>query len=217
MSYTLQTYITQVQQLLHDPNGAFWPIPEIIGYINLARDRIAADTKCLRQLVTSVPLTAGQELYPIQATVALAPTTMLNSVVDILGISLYWGNTRYKLNYMPFSQLDAYARAWQLYQDRPVIFSRMGGLQVYVGPIPDQAYITDWDVAITPAALVATTDVDPIPAPFNSPVKYYAAHLAKFKEQSYGEADMFEKKYAREGLRAQRVFMTRVLPNPYQT
>jgi hypothetical protein len=215
MSTTLQTYITQVQRLLHDTSASFWPIAELTDYINAARARIANDTKCLRQLVTSIPLTTGVELYNVQATVALAPVPMLQSVVDILGISLYWGNTRFKLNYMSFSQFDAYVRAWQLYKTRPVIFTRMGGLNVYLGPVPDQAYITDWDVAIEPAALVNSTDVDPIPPPFNAPVQYWAAHLAKFKEQSYGEAEMFKKEYTVEGIRAQRVFMTRVLPNPY--
>jgi hypothetical protein len=217
MSYTLQTYLTEVQQLLHDPNGNFWPVTELTGYINIARNRIASDTKCLRQLVTSIPLVAAQELYPIAATVASAPTPMLNNVIDVMGISLYYGNARYKMLYMSFSQFDAYVRAYQSYQTRPVVFTRMGALNIYVGPVPDQAYITDWDCAIEPAALALTTDVDTIPAPFNAPVKYYASHLAKFKEQSYGEADMFEKKYMREGLRAQRVFQTRVLPNPYQT
>lgn len=216
MSTTLQTYITQVQRLLHDTNQSFWPVSELTDYINAGRSRIAADTKCLRQLVTSIPLTTGVELYPLQATVALAPVPMLQSVVDVLGISLYWGNTRFKMNYMSFSQFDAYVRAWQSYRGRPVIFTRMGGLQVYVGPIPDQNYITDWDVAIVPNALVNPTDVDPIPAPFNDPVQYWAAHLAKFKEQSFGESKMFKDEYAREGIRAQRVFMTRVLPNPYQ-
>jgi hypothetical protein len=217
MAYTLQTYITQVQRLLHDPNGDFWPVTELTDYINEARERIAGDTKCLRQLVTSIPLTQGIELYSIAGAAATATPAVTNNIIDVMGITLYWGNTRYKLNYMSFSQLDAYARAWQQYQTRPVIFSRMGALNVYVAPIPDQAYITDWDCVVMPTPLVATTDVDTIPDPFNFPVKYWAAQLAKFKEQAYGEADMFRKQYMVEGLRAQRVFQTRVLPNPYQT
>lgn len=213
---TLQTYITQVQNLLHDPNGNFWPVSELTGYINDGRNRIAMDTKCLRQLATSISLTAGVELYSVAAAVAAAVPPITNPVVDVLGISLYWGNTRFKMNYLPFTAFDAQVRAWQLFQNRPVIFTRMGALNVYVGPIPDQAYVTDWDVAVLPTPMALTTDVETIPAPFTDPVQYWAAFRAKFKEQSLGECKIFKDTYATEGLRAQRSFMTRVIPNPYQ-
>jgi hypothetical protein len=208
---TLQTYITQVQRLLHDPNANFWPVSELTDYINDGRNRIAQDTKCLRALQTGITLTAGQELYQIST---ILPA-VAGQVVDILGISLYWGNTRFKMNYMSFSEFDANVRAWQLYQSRPVIFTRMGGLQVYVGPIPDQNYVTDWDVAIIPPPMVLTTDTEVIPNPFQDPIQYWAAFRAKYKEQQLGESKIFEDRYNREGLRAARSFMTRVMPNPY--
>lgn len=211
MATTLQTYITQVQRLLHDPNANFWPVSELTDYINDGRNRIAQDTKCLRALQTGITLTAGQELYQIST---ILPA-VAGQVVDILGISLYWGNTRFKMNYMSFSEFDANVRAWQLYQSRPVIFTRMGGLQVYVGPIPDQNYVTDWDVAIIPPPMVLTTDTEVIPNPFQDPIQYWAAFRAKYKEQQLGESKIFEDRYNREGLRAERSFMTRVMPNPY--
>ena len=216
MATTLQTYITQVQNLLHDPNANFWPIPELITYINDGRNRIAMDTKCLRQLATSIPLTPGVELYNVQATVALATPTVINSVIDILGITLYWGNSRFKMQYMSFTEFDAQIRAWQLLQNRPVIFTRMGALNVYLGPIPDQSYLTDWDVAILPTPMALANDMETIPPPFTDPVQYWAAFRAKFKEQSLGESKIFQQTYAAEGLRAQRSFMTRVIRNPYE-
>lgn len=211
----LNTYLTDCRQMLHDPNGLMWPDPELTGYINQGRNRIANDSKCLRQLVQGVPLIAGVELYNIAATVALAPVPMVNPVIDVLGISLYWGNTRFKLNYDNFSRFDARVRAWQLYQSRPVLFTRMGALSIYVGPIPDQAYITDWDVAIQPLPLVTDADTDPIPPPWTEPVKYWACFLAKFKEQALGEAGIFKDEYMAQGRIAQRSFQTRVLTNPY--
>ncbi len=216
MSGTLQSYITQVQYLLHDTNANFWSISELTGYINEARNRICRDTKCMRQLATSIPLTAGVELYNVQSTLALATPIVSNSVIDVMGISLYWGNSRYKMNYTSFTELDAQARAWQLYQDRPVMFTRMGGLNIYVAPIPDQNYVTDWDVAIDPPQLVNLTDVDTVPAPFGEPVKFWAAYLAKFKEQALGECKIFRDEYARNGMMAARSFMTRTIRNPYQ-
>jgi hypothetical protein len=217
MSTTLQNYITQCQRLLHDTSANFWPVSELTDYINAGRNQIAQDSKCLRQLATTISLTAGTELYNIASSVATASTPITNPVVDVLGISLYWGNTRFKMNYMAFSQFDAQVRAWQLYQSRPVIFTRMGALNIYVGPIPDQNYVTDWDVAVLPTPLVLTTDVDTIPPPWTDPVQYWACYLAKFKEQSMGEANIFKAQYYEQGRRAQRAFMTRVLPNPYAT
>ena len=146
---------------------------------------------------------------------ALATPAVTQTAIDLMGVTLYWGNTRFKMNYMAFSQLDAYARAWQLYQTRPVIFSRMGGLNIYLAPVPDQAYVTDWDVAILPPPMVNSTDVEIIPPPFTDPVQYWAAFRAKFKEQAMGECKIFKDEYARQGLAAQRAFQTRVLPNPY--
>lgn len=215
MATTLQTYITQVQRLLHDTNASFWPIAELTDYINDGRNRIAMDSKCLRQLATSIYLTAGQELYNVQTTVAGATPAVTAQVVDILGISVYYGSTRYKCNYLPFTSFDAQVRSWSQQQERPVIFTRMGALQVYLGPVPDQAYQTDWDVAVIPSALVNTTDVETIPPPFTDPVQYWAAYRAKFKEQSFGEAKMFKDEYASIGRMALRSFMTRVIPNPY--
>lgn len=211
MATTLQTYITQCQRLLHDPNSNFWSVSELTDYINESRNRICEDTKCLRSLQTGITLTAGQELYVVNT---ILPA-VAGQVVDILGISLYWGNTRLKLCYASFSEFDAMLRAWQLYQTRPVYFTRMGAQQVYFGPIPDQAYVTDWDVAIQPPPLVNLYDVETIPPPFQEPIQYYACYKAKFKEQSLGEAKIFKDEYNRNGIRAQRVFMTRVLQNPY--
>lgn len=50
---TLNTYLTQVQRLLHDANNAIWTPPELTDYINEARDQTCRDTDCLRLLQTS--------------------------------------------------------------------------------------------------------------------------------------------------------------------
>jgi hypothetical protein len=212
VTVTLQTYITDVQRLLHDTSANFWPTGELTDYINSARHKVSADSKCLRQLATGISLPAAKEVYPVQTTVN---TVLTATVIDVMGISVYTGNSRYKLNYMSFTQFDAQLRAWQLLQSRPVAFTRMGATQIYIGPIPDQTYVSDWDVAVLPFTMVNTTDMETIPYPFTSPVKWYAAYLAKFKEQQMGEAELFRNEYNRQGMQAQRSFMTRVIPDPY--
>jgi hypothetical protein len=60
---TLQTYVFALQRLLHDAQAQTWPVsPDLIFYINLARDRVALDTLATRVLPI-IPLTAQQDRY----------------------------------------------------------------------------------------------------------------------------------------------------------
>jgi hypothetical protein len=212
----LQTYQTQVQRILHDLSGSMWPLPELTDYINEARNRVAQDTKCLRQVFTGVNLPTGQETYNPQAAIATATNfTAGDTVIDVLGISIYVNNTRYKMQYMAYTQFDARLRYWVSYQQWPCVFSRVGANTIYVGPIPNQAYVSDWDCAVQPAPLALSTDPETIPAPFLEPVQYWAAYKAKFKEQSLGECAIFEAQYNKILLRCAKAFMTRVIPDPY--
>jgi len=207
----LSGYVTQVRRMLHDLSAQMWPNQELIDYINEARNRVAQDTKCLRTLVTGINLVQGQDMYILNNVLNLYQ----NRVIDVMGITLYWGASRFKMTYKPFTELDAYVRTWQNYQSRPVMFSRMGGTSIFVGPVPDQTYVTDWDVALIPQPLASDTDVETLSPPFTDLVKYWAAYLAKFKEQSLGEAQIFKNEYMSMGRIVARAYMTRVVPDPY--
>jgi hypothetical protein len=65
----------------------------------------------------------------------------------------------------------------------------------YLGPVPDEVYTMELDTVIEPTALVNATDTDTIPDIWTSPVAFYACYTAKFKEQSYGEAEIFNQQY----------------------
>lgn len=208
---TLQQYTTQVQRLLHDPNFQFFQQPELTDYINEARLRVCGDTKCQRKLLTSFSLTAGVEVYPI----ATMNTTYSTTCVDVMGIQLYYGTLRYPLNYYAWTDFNARYRQWQTFQQRPSAFSWQGGTQVFIGNTPDQAYVTDWDVAVYPGDLVSTSDVCPIPLPFQSAIKYYAASLASYRKQEIGESKLFNDRYIAESNRNVRAFQTRIIQDPY--
>jgi hypothetical protein len=205
---TLSTYITQCRRLLHDANANFWTDPELTDYINGARQRTVRDTGCLRLLQTG-SFVASQETYTFSS-LGLNAGTM-----DVLNINLYWGNTRVPLQYLPWTQFNAELRFWQNYIGRPVAFSMYGPQQFFVGPVPDQTYQVDIDTVILPPDLVNTSDVDTIPAPFTDPVPYYAAYTAKFKEQSYGEAEIFKNEYTKKALSVLNTTFTRRMPSPY--
>ena len=50
---TLNTYITEVQRLLHDANGNFYSQSQLTDYINSARERTVRDTGCLREIIVT--------------------------------------------------------------------------------------------------------------------------------------------------------------------
>ena len=211
----LSTYITQVRRLLHDPNGQFWSDSELTDYINESRNRVCKDTRCLRQqLVNFVTLTAGTEQYTLTALPLPAALTGY-TIIDVMGINILWGSTRIKLAYLPWTRFDVQFRYWNNMQSRPVCFSRLGALSVYIGPQPDTSYQSDWDVALIPPALTSDTTPEPIPEPFTTPIKYYAAHLAKFREQSLGESELFGKMYVAKIKQEASAFMGRIIPDPY--
>jgi hypothetical protein len=208
MATTLSTYITQVRRLLHDANANFWSNPELTDYINEARNRLVRDTGCLRRLQSST-LVIGQEVYDF-STLPLGDKTM-----DVININAYWGNSRIPLRYLPWTQFNAELRYWQNYIGQPVVYSMYGPTQYYIAPVPQSAYPMELDTVIMPDDLVNTTDVDQIPNPWTGPVQFYAAYMAKYKEQSYGEAELFKNEYIKHVQSVLTSTYTRRMPDPY--
>lgn len=214
----LSTYLQQVQQnLLHDPNGLLWSVNEVTGYINEARNRVCQDTKCLRQVLlnttySGLVFTQGVEFYTPQT---FLPVPYGANLVDVLGISVIVNNERLKLQYLPYTQFDAFIRGWVNFQDWPVAFTRIGATQICIGAVPNQNYPCDWDVAVVPPALAQDTDPEPIPIPFQEPVQYYAAYKAKLKPQAQGEAKYFYDLYMEILKRCALAWASRIIKNPY--
>ena len=135
--------------------------------------------------------------------------------LDVLNINLYWGNSRIPLRYLPWTQFNAELRYWQNYIGRPIAFSIFGQGQIYIGPVPDQVYTIDLDTVILPTDMVNLTDVDTIDEPYSSPVKFYAAYLAKYYEQSFGEAEIYLQQYKQQTQAVLVSTYTRRIPDPY--
>ncbi len=207
---TLSDYIVQVRRLLHDVAGNFWTDQQLTSYINESRTRLVRDSGCLRELQSSATV-ANQEVYDY------ASLPMGNRTLDILNINAYWGNTRVPLRYLPWTQFNAELRYWQNYLGQPIAFSNYGQSKFYLGPTPTQIYTLELDTVITPEDLVNDSDVDEISVRYQSPIAYRAAHEAKFQEQSYGEAEIFEAQYKRELINVINTSFTRRIPNPYST
>jgi len=159
----------------------------------------------------TVTFTYYQEAYPFTS----VPTPSGTSIVDIANISCIWGNTRYVLQYKPWSEYNALMRSYVAFQQRPVMFSIYGQNTVFIGPIVDQQYVTEWDCVLSPAPLVAATDVETIVYPYTEPVPFYACYLAKIKDSSWDEARVFEEQYLGKIRHAIAASGMRRLPNVY--
>ena len=133
---------------------------------------------------------------------------------------MLWGQTRYPLYWRAWTEFNAMFRTWQTNQSRPGAWSNFGtgpATVLYVQPVPDQTYTAYIDYFYVPEPLVDNTSVDELVYPFNDAVQYYAAHMAKFKSQSYGEADIFMKQYAANAMWALTGVYTRRMPDAYNT
>jgi hypothetical protein len=205
---TLSGYITEVRRLLHDANGNFYSDSELTDYINSARERVVRDTGCLRTL-QSFTLTTNQESY------SYASLPNGSNTLDVININVYWGNSRTPLRYLPWTDFNAQLRYWQNYIGLPIAFSIYGQNTIYFGPVPDQNYVCEFDTVILPNDLQSDSTVEQLQDPYTVPVAYYAAHKAKFKEQSFGESEIFKQQYENHVRNVLSTVFTRRLPTPY--
>lgn len=205
---TLSTYRTQVRRLLHDANGNFWSDSDLNDYINEARLDLSRDSGCSRRL-QNFTLTTGVEHY------SYSDLPFPDSVIDIWGITVIWGNTRYSMLKMSFTQLNAQLRSYISYLSQPVAFANYGETEFYLGPPPDQAYATEVDSIIYIGDLTNDGTTDDIPLVFQTCVKYRAAYLAKLEAQDDKAAEKQLAYYwsTLKQVRAGRALRT--IANPY--
>ena len=169
----------------------------------------------------STPFTDGTATLQYSGPAEIIPyaTIATGTTLDILNVNVYWGNSRIPLRYLPWSNFNAQLRYWQNYVGRPVCFSVYGQNTIYIGPVPDQAYVVEIDSTILPTALLSSNPnvTDQIQDPYTTPVAFYAAYKAKYKEQSYGEAEIYKQEYAKQIQAVLNSVYTRRIPDPYST
>ena len=116
-------------------------------------------------------------------------------VQAIQSVNIIWTTFRYTLQHRSFSLYQAYVRNYGagLYQYVPAVWSQYGfgdTGSLYVYPVPNTAYQMEIDCLCMPQPLTVDTDVDAMPYPFYSAVKYYAAHLAYLQKQRFADSRM---------------------------
>jgi len=183
---TANDHVTATRRLVHDPNGQMWPTSEVLAYVNEGvkeRDRATGGN---RELI-EYTLTAGDGIYSF--------TDIGNTrVFDVVGITVLVNGLRIVLEQVSYTKLAAFYRAWNTFRDIPRAFARYGAASVRLGPLPSQAYSTEWDCCVVTADL-AGSDSDPLPYPYTLPVPYWAAYLCKVNEQKWEEAEAFKAQF----------------------
>jgi hypothetical protein len=90
-----------------------------------------------------------------------------------------------------------------------------GQTSIYLGPVPDQTYTIELDTIVLPTALSTASPTETLPAPYTSPVAFYACYKAKHKEQAFGESEIFRQEYINQVRAVLSSVFTRRMTTPY--
>lgn len=223
---SLSDYVNDTRLLLRDTQGLFVPEQSLVRYINHARDKVAEHTGCIRRLIYGTPPSGAISTPGIAIAGAMTPgaptattfATIANvekysydygnqilrqlypgvrGIMDVVEIAISWGSTRPAMSWMPWENLQAYARSYNIgMQNFPSYWSTYSEGEwgeVFLFPVPSQTGIAsgemEWDVFASPSPIYTNDDFDAIPTPFRSAVKYYAAYLAHDGAGRTGMAD----------------------------
>ena len=197
----LNAYISQTQQLLQNPNApkTLYSIPDIVGWVNIARGQLAGEAECIRRQ-GSLTLVASTRSYDFTA-ITVSPATGIGGVINVRQILLAIGNatpqgyrwirprgyewfTLYQLN-NPVPALGT-PKVWSQYAQgaAPQTGFQASGGNLQFDPIPDTGYTIQADCVCYPAPLNGDTDPEAIPYLWTDAVPYFAAYLALLSAQS---------------------------------
>lgn len=163
----------------------------------------------------NITFNTGGVVPPAAAT---ATSIFMNNVLSTVSITNIWNMQRYVLSFRGFTLFQAYMRAWTtMFQSRPGIWTVHPQMQqIYMRPMPDQLYFSEWDVITLPNPLVNTTDVDnQVILPWNKAVQFRAAEFALLKNQNFEQANHYGELYAARVPRIITGTGGYRIPNPY--
>lgn len=179
--------------------------------------------------VSGITITANGSGYTASPAIAFSggggsnatATATIMTAFDIMNITTNWGNSWITLAYTYFTEFQAKARFYRNVSGQPAIWSQGpapstgGGKWFYIFQIPSASYQCDIDATILPNSLVDDTTPEQIPYPYTDCVQYFAAYLAKYKQQEFNEATNFLRIYDELMRRGSAAKYQRRIPNPY--
>lgn len=227
MAQSLGQYLEDTSSLIRDSSNLFTSTRQLTRWINQARREAAKFTGCIRALIagaspqgnsalagtmiagaglagqdlsTSFATIPGVEMYPYDYAnpYLRAQNDGIQAIIDVLDISVSWGSTRPTLNWMPWGDLQALARSYNVgVTSYPFAWSCQGDGtrgKVFLFPIPSVGGFPsgemEWDVICIPKDLYTNNDYDAIPESFQDSIKFRAAALAFMSSSRYSDAQI---------------------------
>jgi hypothetical protein len=195
----LSRYVTELQNLLNDQQGQFFPIPTLVNYINRSRRRIAYSSGCVRVLPPGILTHPQQEVYPFSDWISLVQGVrpQVQSILSCRSIAVSIGPGGWKpvwrrIVFTDFqSRFRIFAGTWYGTISEPGWWAQYGeGTTgaIYMAPIPAQELPMEADLTCIPAPLLTDGDEEIIPAPWDDAVVWWAAVLALLQRQRPQEA-----------------------------
>lgn len=208
----LQNYVDEVQNLLNDQGGQFFPLPTLFNHINRARRRIAYISGCLRVIPPGTQTKKGQEIYPFSHWKALVQQSLpgIESILACRSLAVAIGGRWEKIDdrwtitgggwkplwrRIPWTDFQArfrvYNRTFYGTISEPGWYAQYGSGpagELYLAPIPGQAQPLEVDLSLIPAPLLTDADPDPIPQPWQDAVCYWAAVMLLMQQQRREDA-----------------------------
>lgn len=203
----LGDYLYLTQKFLRDSQSQFYDQTYLTKCINLARGDVIYAAKSTRSLGL-FNLTVGQQQYafdPILAAIQ-ANGVAAQQILAILTLTIEYNNPAvaplipatagiltYQLDWYPWSRFSAIYRAFPI-SIYPTIWAEYGDQGFYVAPIPSQPYVLECDVLYMPPDLTNMNETEAaFVKPWTDLVPLAACYWAKFYEQSFSEAQNFQK------------------------
>ena len=234
MAQELGWYLNDASALLRDSSNLFTSQAQLTRWINQARREAAKFTGCIRALIagtapqgnsalagtmiagaalagldqqTSFATIPGVEMYPYEFAnpYLRAQNAGIKAIIDVLDISVSWGATRPTLNWMPWGDLQALARSYNVgVTSYPFAWACQGDGtrgKVFLFPIPSVGGICGemvWDVICIPTVLNTNDDYDAIPESFQDAIKYRAVALALMASFRFTESQVHTQMFLTE-------------------
>lgn len=202
MPPTLGGYLTSLRRLLRDSSGTLYSSTDLTAFVNEARHQRDLDTRLVAKVV-SFPMVANQADYSL-ATIdsggtflrgveACVPREIISANYIPNGGAAGGIGLRIPLGREPYSKISyLVSQSWPSY---PKWYAILGFDQVVVAPPPAFAYPVEWHVVGIFPDLVDDDDDEVMPDPWNDPLPYLAAYIAKDNAQRFDEAQVFMQQY----------------------
>lgn len=143
----------------------------------------------------------GQEMYPFSGVNPLVKQLYggVKGIVAVNDVAVSWGGIRPSLAFIPWSELQAYARSYNVgVSSYPFYWSVMNdgeAGQVWLFPFPSAIAEMEWDCNCVPMPLYSDADVEALPSPWKDGVKYWAARLAYLSSNRFGMAQLMKEEF----------------------